>query len=337
MGKKVVLCGVPGMKPSDIIKMKAYIKEEFSQVDFQYISELVLEKSELIKGCKDAEVLVTWDQEMDEEIYSALNLKAYIAASAGYNAANVEAATKHNVVVSNVKGYCREEVAIHSIMFILDFARKAHIMVPSVEEGKWELSIAGSIKRFSESTVGILGLGSIGSKVAELLRGFGVRMISCDPFVDSADMKKFGVEKVDFDTLIEGSDYLTIHAPLLDSTKGLINIEVLKRMKSSSYIINTARGQIINQDDLYYALDQGIIAGAGLDVIENEPPKESDRKLIALPNVRVTPHSAYLSNEASDTQLRTTAREVGRILRNERPLNLVNPEILSNLKWIEKK
>ncbi len=328
--KSVALCGVPGMKKRDIEKMEKYIKEEYPNIDFRYLGESTLEKEELIDKCKEVEVLISWDQEMDEEIYSKLNLKAYVAASAGFNAANVEAASIYNVVVSNAKGYCKEEVAIHSIMFILDFARRQHLMVPYVEDGNWDLEKAGSIRRFSNSTVGILGLGSIGSTVARFLSGFGVRIIACDPNVSDEKMKEIGVEKVDFDILISEADFLTIHTPLAKETKGIINLDVLKCMKSSAYIVNTARGGIINQNDLYYALTNDIIAGAGLDVLENEPPKESDRKLIELSNVRVTPHSAYISLEASETQLRTTAAEVGRILRNEKPLNLVNPEVLEN-------
>ena len=333
--KKVALCGVPGMNKSDIEKMETYIRKEYANLEFVFLGELVLDKEDLIKKCKDVEVLVSWDQEMDEEIYSSLNLRAYIAASAGYNAANVEIASKFNVVVSNAKGYCKEEVAIHTIMFILDFARRKYLLMPDVREGNWSLATAGKITRFSMSTVGILGLGSIGSNVAKMLKGFGVRIIANDPFVSAHEMEKLGVESVDFETLLKESDYLTLHTPLLESTLGLIDLEAIKTMKSSAYIINTSRGQVINQEDLYFALTNGLIAGAGLDVIENEPPKERDKKLIELKNVLISPHSAYLSEESSDAQISITAKEVGRILRNEAPINLVNREILANLTWIE--
>lgn len=333
--KKVALCGVPGMNKSDIEKMETYIRKEYANLDFLFLGEFVLDKEELIEKCKDVEVLVSWDQEMDEEIYRNLNLRAYIAASAGYNAANVEIASKFNVVVSNAKGYCKEEVAIHSLMFILDFARRKYLLMPDVKEGNWSLAPAGKITRFSSSTVGILGLGSIGSNVAKLLKGFGVRIISNDPFVSAYEMNKLGVESVDFETLLKESDYLTLHTPLLESTLGLIDLDAIKTMKPSAYIINTSRGQVINQEDLYFALTNGLIAGAGLDVMENEPPKERDKKLIDLPNVLISPHSAYLSEESSDAQISITAKEVGRILRNEAPINLVNREILANLTWIE--
>ena len=322
--KKVALCGVPGMNGKDIEKLERYIKEEYENVEFSFLSEEVLRKEELIRRCEGVEVLVSWDQEMDEEIYEKLTLKSYVAASAGYNAANVPAANIYNVNVSNARGYCREEVAVHSIMFILDFARRQHLMMDYVKNGNWDLSIVGDIKRFSNSTVGILGLGSIGGTVARFLLGFGVNIISCDPNVSEEEMRNKGVTKVDFDTLVRESDFLTIHTPLLESTKGIINMDVLKAMKPESYIINTARGGCIDQEALYFALTNGLIAGAGLDVLENEPPKESDRKLIGLPNVRVTAHSGYISEEAAESQIRITAQEVGRILRGESPINSVN-------------
>ena len=334
--KKVALCGVPGMKKEDITKMEIYIKEEYPNVDFIFLSEQALEKEELISKAKDIEVLISWDQEMDEEIYEKLNLRAFLAASTGYNVANVEAATKYNIVVSNAKDYCKDEVATHAVMYILACARKLYELLPYVKEGNWGLSDVGKIKRFSNATVGILGLGAIGSSVAKKLSGFGVRIIANDPNISKESMEKLGVEKVDFETLLSESDYLSLHTPLLESTKEIINLEALKKMKPTAFLINTARGAIVNQEDLYFVLNNGIIAGAGLDVLENEPPKDSDKKLIALPNVMVTPHSAYLSVEASDAQLRITAQETGRILRNETPINLVNPQILKNLDWIER-
>lgn len=334
--KKVALCGVPGMNHQDIVKMEAYIKEEYANVNFVFLGEDVLEKDELIEKAKDVEVLVSWDQEMDEDIYSSLKLRAYCAASTGFNAANVKAASKYNVVVSNAKDYCVDEVATHTMMLILNCARKAYLVTPDVKKGNWSLSVLGNIKRFEISTVGLLGFGSIPKNVARKLAGFGARIISCDPFVSKEIMAEFNVEKVDMDTLLKESDYLSLHTPLVENTKEVINLETLKKMKRTAHLINTARGALVKQEDLYFSLINNYIAGAALDVIENEPPKESDKKLIQLPNVIVTAHSAYLSVEAADAQIKITAEEVGRILRNEKPKNLVNPEILENLNWIER-
>ncbi|NBI07786.1 C-terminal binding protein [Senegalia massiliensis] len=329
--KKVVFLGVPGMNPKDITNMEKYIKEEYENVDYEFLSENVIPKDELIEKCKDIDVLISWDQKMDDEIYEKLKLRAYCAASTGYNAANVDAATRNNVIVTNVSGYCTEEVATHTIMLILSLYRKTYKMIPYVKEGNWDLEILGKIKRFENSTVGLYGFGKIPQAVAKKLSGFGVRIISSDPFVTKEDMNEFNVEKVETDTLLKESDYLSLHAPLVDSTKYFIRKENIKKMKNTAYIINTARGALINSEDLYNSLKNGEILGAGLDVLEVEPPGELEKKIINLKNTIVTAHSAYLSEEAADQQIKTTAKIVGQILRGERPMNVINPKVLDNI------
>lgn len=335
--KKVGLCGVPGMKKNDIKKMEKYIKEEYGNVEFLFISESVLEKQELIERCKDLEVLISWDQEMDDEIYQKLNLRAYCAASIGFNASNIEAATRNNIIVTNVADYCVDEVAVHTVMMILACNRKLNLMIPYVKDGNWDLEVLGSIKRFEGSTIGLLGFGSIPRSVAVKLGGFGVDIIAYDPFVSEEQMKDFNVTKVDLDTLLKESDYLSLHTPLLPSTDKIINMENIKKMKPTAYIINTARGALINQRDLSEALENNLIQGAGLDVLENEPPKEIDREIIDSSKTIVTAHSAYVSDEASDSQLRITSKIVGNILKSKTPINVRNPQILDNIDWIKDK
>lgn len=332
--KKVVLLGVPGMKTSDIIKMERYIKEEYKKdLDFQFISESVLSKEDLIQKVQGAEVLISWDQEMDDELYSSLNLKAYCAASIGFNAANIKSATKNKVLVTNVANYCVDEVASHTISLILALYRKMNILVPDVENGQWSLEKLSNISRFEDSTVGLLGFGSIPRAVSKKLSGFGVRIIAYDPFVDAKSMKALGVDKVGLKDLFENSDYLSLHTPLTKDTYQIVNKSNLKLMKNTAYIINTARGGLINQDDLENALNKGLIQGAGLDVLEIEPPGEKERRLINMKNTIVTPHSAYVSSQASDLQIRTTAKIVSDLLNNKIPINVKNPEIIENLTW----
>lgn len=333
--KKVALCGVPGMNKEDIEKMEIYIKEEYDNVEFLFLSEDVLGKEELIEKCKDVEVLVSWDQEMDDEIYEKLNLRAYCAASTGFNAPNLPAATRNKVIVTNVMDYCVDEVATHTIMLMLACNKKIYSMVPYVKDGNWDLSIVGKIKRFENSTVGLFGFGSIPKAVARKLAGFGVNMIAYDPFVSEEDMESLNVDKVDLDTLFANSDYLSLHTPLLPSTEEIINKETLKEMKPTAFLINTARGGLVNHEDLYEALLNNHIQGAGLDVLENEPPKEIDKKIIALPNTIVTAHSAYLSEEAAYSQIRVTAKIVGQILSSNLPINIQNPEVLDSIDWIK--
>lgn len=333
--KKVVFGGVPGMNEKLIKNMEKYVKEEYPEVEFVFYGEETLTDDEIIEKCKDAEVLISWDQEMNEHTYSSLNLKAYSAASTGFNAANVDEATKHNVVVTNVVDYCVDEVSTHALSLILSCVRKLYKVVPFVKDGGWGSTILEPTRRFAGSTVGLYGFGSISKRVAKKLSGFDVNVIASDPFVTQEEADKYNVKMVDFETLLKTSDYISIHAPLLESTKGIFNEKAFKLMKPSAYIINTARGGLINQDDLYKALKENWIAGAALDVLENEPPTEKDREIVKLPNTTVTSHCAFYSEESSEQQIKMTAEEVGRILRGEKPINVVNREVLSRVDWIK--
>ena len=321
---KVVLVGVPGMNDQEVEAIERFIKEEAPGVEYEFLGKPVLSDDELVEKAADADIIVTWNQQMSDELYSRLKLKAFCCASTGFDAADAPSATRHGVMVTNAKDYCVDEVSAHSVMLILTMARKLWHVTENAREDRWSVDGIGNVKRLSDSTVGIFAFGSIGRGVAEKLKGFGVRMISYDPYVNSEIMTSYGVEKVSFEELLTESDYVTLHAPLTEETGGMFSKEALSMLKQSAYIINTARGRIIDQEALYEALIEGRLAGAGLDVLWNEPPLEIDKKLFGLRNVIITPHSAYFSDEAQEQQLRITARDVGRILRGERPINLRN-------------
>ena len=324
MTKKVIFGGVPGMTQSDIDKMEQYLLEEYPEVDFYFYGEDTISKEELLMVGKDADVLISWDQEMDDEIYSSLNLTAYCAASTGFSPANVDAASKNGVYVANVPDYCMEEVSSHTVTLILSLYRRLYRMVDYVKEGNWDLSPMKNIKRFENSTVGLMGLGRIPRKVSEKLSGFGVEIISYDPFVSKEDMKELGVKKVDLDELLAQSDYLSLHTPLMESTEKIINKENISKMKDGAYLINTARGGLINEEALLEALDSGKIRAAGLDVLSDEPPSQIGRKLIDHENTIVTGHCSYVSIESSDEQIRKTAINVAMFLSGQIPEYTLN-------------
>lgn len=326
--KKVVFLGVPGMNKGLIEKMEKYVKEEYDNLEYSFLGENTLSQKDLVEKCKDADILISWDQEVTEESYSSMNLKAYCAASTGYNAANVKMATKHGVIVTNVVNYCIDEVATHAITLILACARKLCKMITHVKSGEWGTTVLEPIKRFSGSTVGLYGFGNIPKSLAKKLSGFNVSILAHDPYVSPAEAEKYNVKLVDFNSLLKNSDYLSIHAPLLESTKGVFNKEAFSHMKPTSYIINTSRGGLIKQNDLYKALIDKKIAGAALDVLENEPPTIEDKKIIDLPNTIVTAHCAFYSEESSNQMIKMTAEEVGRILRGEKAINIINPEVV---------
>lgn len=324
MSKKVLFGGVPGMMESDIKKMEKYVLEEYPQADFHFYGEHTISKEELLKIGKDAEILVSWDQEMDDEIYKTLNLKAYCAASIGYNAANIDAATRNGVYVANVPDYCTNEVATHTVTLMLYLYRRLYNMVDYIREGNWDLSPMNGITRFENSTVGLMGFGRISRAIVRKLSGFGVNIIAYDPFVSEENMEAEGVKKVDLEELFKNSDYLSLHSPLMESTKNSVNKETIAMMKDGAFIINTARGGLIDEEALYEALCSGKIAAAALDVLVNEPPTEMGRKIIELKNTVVTGHSSYVSMEASDQQIRMTARNVAKFLQGEIPENTLN-------------
>ena len=321
--KKVALVGVPGMNDEEVQTLERYIRNEGIE-DFVFLGKPVLSREEALERLKDVDILVTWDQQMDDGLYRALDLMAFCAASTGFDAGDIEAATRNGVMVTNAKDYCVDEVSAHAVMLLLACGRRLNHVRENVDRGDWSANGIGSVKRLKGSTVGIFAFGSIARGVAEKLSGFGLRMISYDPYVGKEVMNEYGVEKVDFDTLLAESDYITIHSPLTEETRGIFSGEALARTKEGVVLVNTARGAIIDQDALYDMLRSGRIVGAGLDVLIHEPPTEAERGLLELKNVIVTPHSAYFSDEAQDHQLMITARDVGRIARGERPVNLRN-------------
>lgn len=327
MAKKVIFGGVPGMVDSDIEKMEQYVLEEYPDADFYFYGKETISKEELIELAKDAEVLISWDQEMDDEIYSSLKLRAYCAASTGFNAANIDAASRNGVYVANVPDYCMEEVSSHTVTLILSLYRRLYRMLDYVKEGNWDLTPMDNLKRFENSTVGLMGLGRIPRRVAEKLSGFGVKIIAYDPFVSEDDMIKIGVNKVDLDELLVNSDYLSLHTPLMESTEKIINRESISKMKDGAYLINTARGGLVDEEALLEALDSGKLAAAGLDVLADEPPSQIGKKLIAHKNTIITGHSSYVSIESSDEQIRKTAINVAKFLSGQIPEYILNKKL----------
>ena len=327
MAKKVIFGGVPGMMERDIKKMEEYVLEEYPGAEFVFYGEQTISREELLRVGKDADVLISWDQEMDQELYEKMNLRAYCAASIGYNAANIDAASKNGVYVANVPDYCTDEVAAHAITLMLYLYRRLYRMVAYVEKGNWDLGPMSGVRRFENSLVGLMGFGRIPRAISKKLEGFGVKIIAYDPFVSKEDMEELGVEKVELEDLFKRSDYLSLHSPLLESTKNTVNRERLALMKDGAYIINTARGGLIDEEALYEALTSGKLAAAALDVLVDEPPSEMGRKIIELENTVVTGHSSYVSEEASDQQIRMTAENVAKFLSGEIPENTLNKSI----------
>jgi D-3-phosphoglycerate dehydrogenase len=244
----------------------------------------------------------------------------------GVDNVDIDAATKQGIVVTKVPDYCIDEVSDHAMALLLTAVRKIPQSNKSVHAGVWKMPEVVPIRRLRGSVLGLVGFGRIPQLVAPKAKPFGLRVVAYDPFVPAEVFKQAGVESVSFDELIRISDYVSVHSPLTPETKGLFNAETFRKMKKSAYLVNTARGPIIDEDALAAALDAGEIAGAALDVMVQEPPTSSP--LFGRDNVIITPHTSFYSDESLVELQTKAAQEVVAVLSGKPPRNPVNPEAL---------
>jgi D-3-phosphoglycerate dehydrogenase len=292
---------------------------------FEFACLNTKDESALIKGAADADGLVVVYAQINEKIISSLNkCKVIVRTGIGYNNIDVEAASRKGIMVANVPDYCAGEVADHAMALLLSLVRKVTFLSGQVKKEKWSFIDAKPIPRLSETTLGLYGCGNIAQGVARRAQAFDIAVCGFDPYLPDAVFARTGIRRVgSLDELYAQSDFLSLHAPLTPETQHIINQDALKKMKKTAVIVNTARGPLIDHDDLYQALKQGVIAGAALDVTEQEPPV-FPLPLNELDNVLITPHTAYYS-EASEPELRTKAvQEVIRTLTEGQPKFWVN-------------
>ena len=276
----------------------------------------------------DADVLITNKVAIGaKEIKSLPSLK-YIGVSAtGYNIIDIEAAKQKNVAVSNVPGYSTASVVQLTFALLLELCWHVQRHSDSVRDGKWSRSPDFSFRDYplvelSGKTLGIIGFGTIGQQVADVGAAFGMNIIgSSRRRTDQSHRINF--KWAEISELLEQADVVSIHCPLTADTQGLINKESLKTMKSSAFLLNTARGPIVVDQDLADALDRGIIAGAGIDVLSAEPP-EGNNPLFTAENCIITPHIAWATLEARSRLMEILVHNVSAFI-NGKPENIVNP------------
>ena len=242
----------------------------------------------------------------------------------------VDVATELGIAVTYVPDYCVDEVSSHAMALLLAWNRRITLFNSAVKSDGWDsLSLGMSMPRLRGKTLGVVGFGRIGRAVCGKARAFGMDVLAYSPSLTEADAAAQGARRADLPTLLEQSDYVSIHAPLTPDTDGMIGERELASMKPSAVIINTARGAIIDEDALYDALVAGRIAGAALDVVTQVPPPQHHR-LFDLDNVIVTPHTAFFSQEAVLELEERGAGEVASVLQGRMPDNLYNTEVLTH-------
>jgi D-3-phosphoglycerate dehydrogenase len=244
----------------------------------------------------------------------------------GVDNVDIPAATRAGIVVTKVPDYCVDEVSDHAMALLLGLARKISLANTQVHAGRWEMPAVVPIHRLRGSVLGLAGFGRIPQLVAPKAKAFGMRVVAFDPYVSAEVFARAGVERVDFAELLRVSDYISVHTPLVPETHGLFNAEAFRRMKPTAYIINTARGAIVDELALAKALDAGRLAGAALDVMPKEPPVNSP--LFGRANVIITPHTSFYSEESLVELQTKAAQEVVAVLTGQPPRNPVNPDVL---------
>jgi len=254
---------------------------------------------EIIAAAKGARAIVIQRlMEGAAEVFGALpELRVVGRMGIGLDSIDLAAAAKAGVAVVNVPSFCEEEVCDHAMALLLACARRVAQLARATRQGAWDAKGAGVMFRLRGRTLGLVGLGKIPVLVAARARAFGLKVVAFDPYAPAKRFEETGVEAVALDALLRRSDYVSIHCPLTVETRGLINAERLALMKPDAFLINTARGGIVDEGALVEALRGGRIAGAALDVMAPEPPGKG-HPLLDMDNVIVTPHAAFYSEEA---------------------------------------
>ncbi len=245
----------------------------------------------------------------------------------GTDRLDVSAATRRGIPVTNGPLYAVDEVSSHAIALLLAMARKIVAADRSVREGRWHIKPITPVHRIAGRTLGLIGFGNIARATGRKGRALGLEIIAHDPYVDPGVFAAEGVRAVDFAACLAASDFLSIHLPLTDETRGLIGRAALARMKPAAVLINTSRGAVLDEGALVEALQSGRLAGAGLDVFAREP-LPVDHALLRLPNVTVSGHVGFYSEESIQQMQHDAAQQVALVLHGAVPPFLVNREVL---------
>ncbi len=287
---------------------------------------------ELIEALHDADIILVNMAKITREVIAGLDkCRMMIRHGAGYDNVDVSAMTEKGILFQYVPDYCSEEVAEQAIALILACGRKIVWSIrdfqQSVAQGSWNYDTVVPMYRIEGKTVGIVGCGRIGSLVYRKLESFGVKFRLCDPYLSEKRKKAFNTEFVDLETVCRESDYITVHTPLNDETRHIMNAKTISYMKPGAYLINTSRGGMVDHDALASALKENRIAGAAIDVFEDEPPKP-DFPLLGLDNAILTPHVSWYSKDAEQSIREKIVQTIDMFLDGSGARFPVNPEVL---------
>ncbi|AFK18246.1 C-terminal binding protein [Haloferax mediterranei ATCC 33500] len=282
----------------------------------------------LVEACRDVDadaVVTDINTPVTADSLAELDLQVVARAAVGFDNIDVDAAAEHGVVVTNVPAYCTDEVATHSVALLLSCIRATPSYDRAVRAGDWPATPGRDLHRMMGRTLGFLSFGAIAQRTAELCSGFGLDFVAYDPYVGDDVLDEYGVERVSLDELYDRADYLSVNAPATPETRGMVDSDAFDALSDDAIVVNTGRGEVIDEDALVDALREGDIAAAGLDVFEKEP-LAADSPLRELENAVLSPHAAWCSVEAKAEVNEQTASDIKRVFAGEEPTAKVEPE-----------
>jgi D-3-phosphoglycerate dehydrogenase len=273
---------------------------------------------DILAVARDADAIMVTYARLTRELIAQLGrCRAIGRFGLGVDNIDLAACKEKGIAVNYVPDYCIREVSDHAMALLIALIRKIPLANRLVQAGRWEMPAVVPIRRIEGTVLGLVGFGNIPRRLAPKAQAFGMTVIAYDPFARPEAFAAAGVERVDFDTLLARSDYVSIHAPLTPETRGMMNASAFAKMKKGAYIVNTARGALIDEAALVEALDTKQIGGAALDVVAVEPLAK-DSPLLNRDNVIITPHTAFYSVEALEELQRKCASDVARVLSGEK-------------------
>ncbi len=317
------------MKPTVVIAYEGFgdillEQEVLSAIDANVVHSKSLDTPEAIESVKQADALMVTIQKVPADLIATMaRCKLISRAGTGLDAIDIAAATARGIWVAYVPDYSIDEVSTHALALLLAHARRLPRLIESTRQGLWDYKVVPPIERFNTQSAGVVGFGRIGRAFALKAKGIGLDVMAYDPYIAPDVIAAAAVRAVDLETLLLTSDYISLHMPLLDSTRHLIDARALSLMKPTAFLINAARGGLIDEDALLTAVRAGQIAGAALDVLVTEPAPP-DSPLLHEERIWITPHIGWYSEAARrDVRIRA-AEEVVRVWRGETPRCPVN-------------
>jgi D-3-phosphoglycerate dehydrogenase len=305
-----------------------YEEDVLHHDQIELVSAQCRTEEEVIAVCRDADALINQYAPLSRKVIEALeNCKVITRYGVGVNTIDLDAATEKGICVANVPDYCKDEVSDHALALLLSWTRKVSLANRHVKNGTWDFKVTQPIYRLRGRVLGLVGFGMIPQALAEKVNPLGLQVIAFDPYVSEEVAKGKGVTLVSLEELCKQADFVSVHAPLMKSTQGMIGKNQFELMKKEAVIINTSRGPVIDEDALIEALTNGLIAGAALDVVVEEPISPN-HPLLAMENTILTPHVAWYSEEAIE-EMRSKAAMgvVDVLLHREYPKYLINRQV----------